>query len=197
MLGAALNTNLQTIAIDCYQDTYDGTVKGLNIFEAFYNSKVFSALALTGDPTAAVYASYMAFFIVAISDGVIDKVPNYNPVHTSQQIDAQAEKIVRQWMKTKGFDPDKIIALKNASGHGVDLVGMRNGKLYIFEIKGHEGLMRGSGYGDLSPAQKNVDDFITTRLRKAANDNMGHWSDANVSPQVRQAAKDQCFQGVI
>ncbi|MDR2438281.1 MAG: RHS repeat-associated core domain-containing protein, partial [Planctomycetaceae bacterium] len=190
MLGVVLNTNLQTISIDCYQDTYDGTVKGLNIFEAFYNSKVFAALALTGEPTAATYASYMAFFIVAISDGVIDKVPTYNPVHTSQQIDAQAEKIVRQWMKAKGFDPNKIITLKNASGHGVDLVGMRNGKLYIFEIKGHEGLMRGSGYGDLSQAQRNVDDFITTRLRKAAYSSTGHWSDNNVSQQVRKAAQE-------
>jgi hypothetical protein len=190
MLGAVLHTNLQTLAVDRYQEAYDGTVKGLNIFEAFYNSKVFAALALTGDPTAAVYAAYSAFFIVAISDGVIDKVPAYNPVHTPQQIDAQAEKIVRQWMKAKGFDPDKIIALKNASGHGVDLVGMRNGKLYVFEIKGHEGLVRGSGYGDISPAQRNVDNFIKTRLQRAGEGNTGHWGDVNVSPQVRQAARN-------
>jgi hypothetical protein len=68
---------------------------------------------------------------------------------------------------------------------------MRNGKLYIFEIKGHEGLMRGSGYGDLSPAQRNVDDFIITRLQKAAKSTgTGHWSDTNVSPQIRQAAQE-------
>jgi RHS repeat-associated protein len=63
--------------------------------------------------------------------------------------------------------------------------------LNIFEIKGHKGLMRGSGYGYLSLAQRNVDDFITTRLQEAANPtNIGHWSDTNVSPQVRKAAQE-------
>jgi hypothetical protein len=191
MLGAALHANLQTTAIDVYQDVYDGTVKGLNIFEAFYNSKIFTALALTGVTGAAIYAGYMAFYIVAIKDGVINKVPAYNPVHTPQQIDGQAEKIIKQWMKVKGFNPNKIIALKNASGHGVDLIGMRDGELYIFEIKGHEGSMRGTGYADLSPAQRSVDDFIMTRLQRAAgHDSLPHWNDNNVSPQVRKAAQE-------
>lgn len=75
-----------------------------------------------------------------------------------------------------------IVSIKNASGHGIDVVSRnRAGDLEFHEVKtSAQGLAKGP-QGD--PAE-----FVASRLRRAI-DQRGHWAEHNTMPGLDEAAR--------
>ena len=191
MISAAFNTNFQSLSVNFYETSYELSKIALDGMDMFYNVQILQALAALGSLNAITYLDYLPIFCTALKDGIISKIPTYNPNYSAGQIDDQAQLIIEKMMKKKGFIKESVIALKNGNGHGIDLIGIsKNGELHIIEIKGHQLSMTGDRYNSLSGAQKDVDRFIMTRLNRAAGQtNNKYWKDTNVTPQVRDAAK--------
>jgi hypothetical protein len=76
-----------------------------------------------------------------------------------------------------------IVAVKNASGHGIDVVS-RNlaGELEFSEIKS-------SAQGQAKGQRGDPEEFITSRLRQAIRE-QGHWAEHNTMPGMSDLARD-------
>lgn len=74
-----------------------------------------------------------------------------------------------------------IVAIKNRSGHGIDLVGRNpGGKLEFFEIK--------TSAKGMAPAQHgNPEEFVAKRLERAIEER-GHWDPKNTIPGLKDIA---------
>jgi RHS repeat-associated protein len=92
-------------------------------------------------------------------------------------VGALGEALTKRALTKAGFQvlPD----IKNASGHGIDIVARGpNGALHFFEVKATRGLR----FPRLSAAQaKGAQSFVTSRLKQAVG-GLGHWAPANVAP---------------
>jgi hypothetical protein len=90
--------------------------------------------------------------------------------HRTGEIGRFGEALARQILVQRGYH--KVIAIQNPSGHGIDLVGVKTGRgggaglVAYFEIK----TTTTQRSGGLSAAQQNVEDFVVTRLTRAAAD---------------------------
>jgi Holliday junction resolvase-like predicted endonuclease len=76
-----------------------------------------------------------------------------------------------------------IVAIKNKSGHGIDLLGRNaGGELEFFEVK--------TSAKGLAPAQKgDPEQFVATRLQRAF-DAQGHWDPKNTIPDLQSIARN-------
>lgn len=93
---------------------------------------------------------------------------------TSKEVGDLAEDIVMKQLQSSG-KYSEVVALKNPSGHGVDLIAAKasDGSFVFYEVKGSK-----YGYGSgLSADQKDMADFVKTRVDRAA-DGGGQWQGA-------------------
>jgi Holliday junction resolvase-like predicted endonuclease len=98
---------------------------------------------------------------------------------TNRQLGDIGEAISTRDMVKQGYTD--ITSIKNNSNHGIDLVGRnKDGELEFFEVKASAKNQAKAQTGD-------PQEFITDRLRRAI-DARGHWSEANVSPELNASA---------
>lgn len=82
-----------------------------------------------------------------------------------------------------------IVAIKNRSGHGIDLIGRNpKGELEFYEIKT-------SAKGHTVAQKGDPEDFIATRLERAINER-GHWDPRNTIPGLKDIA-DEIQQEIL
>jgi RHS repeat-associated protein len=99
---------------------------------------------------------------------------------TTGQIGALGEREAVTYLQSNGYS--NIRPIQNGSGHGIDLVAAdRNGATEFFEVKS----TTGSSAPSLSPDQRSMQGFVTSRLDRAAS-GAGAWR--NVAPAVRADA---------
>jgi RHS repeat-associated protein len=94
-------------------------------------------------------------------------------------IGTMGEAAARAFLQRRGFA--NIRSIQNASGHGLDIVAEMGNATHFFEVKTSVGPTAPA----LSAAQRNMRDFVASRLDKAAN-LKGHWK--NVSAATSQDA---------
>lgn len=100
---------------------------------------------------------------------------------SSRQLGDIGEAIQTFDLVKKGYTD--IVSVKNASGHGIDLVARNPEKeLEFFEIKT-------SGVGKAAAQRGDPEDFIASRLQRAI-DGAGHWDPKNTMPGMKQLARD-------
>ena len=87
------------------------------------------------------------------------------------------------YLQAQGYSD--IVAVQNASGHGIDLVATKDGVTHYFEVK----TTTGDTPPDLSPAQQDPEAFVRRRLERAVNGD-GHWAPHNVAPGLRERASE-------
>ncbi len=103
-------------------------------------------------------------------------------VHNDCKVGELGEKATKGWLKRNGYTD--IMQFQNPSGHGIDIVARhRDGTLTFFEVK----TSTGPNAPKLSDAQSNPNNFINSRLTKAANG--GRWWNGT-PPAVRKAAQN-------
>jgi hypothetical protein len=77
-----------------------------------------------------------------------------------------------------------LAQIQNTSGHGIDLTGIgTNGRMFA-EVKSSRGVTAPR----LTPAQRNIDTFVSSRLRRAAGVGRDAWPVETVSPATRALA---------
>lgn len=100
---------------------------------------------------------------------------------TTRQLGDIGEAIQTHDLVKQGYSD--IVAIKNRSGHGIDLVGRNpGGELEFFEIKTSAKGMAPAQHGD--PEQ-----FVAKRLERAI-DAQGHWDPKNTIPGLKSIAQD-------
>jgi hypothetical protein len=113
-------------------------------------------------------------------------VAGATPSLTNAEVGEIAEAEARKLLESRGYT--KVVALQNASGHGLDLVGIKEGKdgsrlIVYFEVKGS----RTEAAGRLSKAQRNITSFVTSRLSGIVAGSKGY---ANVDAATREMAEE-------
>ncbi|MEB1348946.1 XVIPCD domain-containing protein [Xanthomonas campestris pv. campestris] len=100
---------------------------------------------------------------------------------TTRQLGDIGEAIQTHDLVKQGYSD--IVAIKNRSGHGIDLVGRNpDGDLEFFEIK--------TSAKGLAPAQHgDPEQFVAKRLERAI-DAQGHWDPKNTIPGLKSIAQD-------
>ncbi len=98
----------------------------------------------------------------------------------SAAIGAAGERFAMSYLQQKGYTD--IIQLQNKSGHGIDIIARNaQGLVRFFEVKSSAASL----LGRLSPAQQNINTFVSRRLDLARGAS-GAWQ--SVDPAVQRAA---------
>ena len=99
---------------------------------------------------------------------------------TTTETGALGELRAARELRNTGYT--NIRSVQNASGHGIDLIGERNGVTEYFEVK----TSTTARAPELSKAQSQINSFIRSRLTRAATGARG-WG--RISPAVRADAR--------
>jgi hypothetical protein len=149
----------------------------------FERERVMAELdALEASANATLDADAKALSAVVAAAGVVGTTT----VFTNAEVGEIAEAEARKLLESRGYT--KIIALQNASGHGLDLVGIKEGKdgsrlIGYFEVKG----TRSKTPGRLSKAQRDIKSFVTSRLSAIVAGTKGYGS---VDAATREMAEE-------
>jgi hypothetical protein len=96
--------------------------------------------------------------------GILTLVKGSPPGRTPKITGDLGEARVAQWLIRNQYKD--VLVLRNASGHGLDIVATTpDGRLAFFEVKTASG---GAKIGDLSDLQRNMDDYVKGILTEAA-----------------------------
>jgi hypothetical protein len=194
MVGACFSANFQSMAVNFYSASYSLIKEGLNIYEILYTTNFLKALSCIEPPPEWAVSALCAVPIVAILANQGEKIKisdlmdpdalkkfkkELRHLPWGQQSGKVGEELAAAWLKQQGFT--NVVALQNASNQGIDIIGMKNAKVYVFEVKSHILI----GIPTLSSRQAEG----PTRYAKNILDDIAHapaWR--NISPEVSRTA---------
>lgn len=102
---------------------------------------------------------------------------------SSREVGAIGEDAARKFLAQNGYTD--IIAIQNASGHGIDLIGRKGDSIGVFEVKTTKGL-RGRKPPDLKPRQKKGMDWFANDVLEQARKQTGRYE--GIPDEMAEAA---------
>jgi RHS repeat-associated protein len=193
MVSIAMNTNFQSASINFYQSAYDLTTSGLDFLNLKYIVDFLRAYSYVPSPPP--YVSAMLCTLPVL--GMLSNAKLLSPSDIRNFVDLSvwqhlpdshlAGKMGEEWVKRllvrKGYDKNSIIAIQNASNHGIDIVAKKGNQYFVIEVKSHIE----EGAAKLSNRQKDVTAFVDDILKKIE---IGEGAWKNIPEETFNAAKN-------
>ena len=195
LLGAAFGSNLQSMSAQFYDAAYETTKAGLGVLDDYYNMKLLDAFAMD---SATVHWASERLQVVAVLAMMRETIrvseivgmasdewgrfvqAKFGYLPLTNRAGKAGEYLATAYLKKQGYTD--VIAITNATGHGLDIIAKKDGAWNAFEVKAH--ILK--GYGRLSPLQKKGPKAYANYVLKQIDQGKGHWK--NVAPEVLLAA---------
>jgi Holliday junction resolvase-like predicted endonuclease len=200
ILGSLFDANLQSNMANFYQGAFEASQYGLQAMDSYYNLKLLKAMSWDRGNwglTATAMSVLPVLAAIANDGGLslpVSKIvgmtsadwslyiqKTYGYLAPANRAGRVAENLASAWLKSRGYT--NIIAIQNASSHGIDLIARHGtGNWVAFEVKGH---IKG-GTARLKGLQRlGAEGFAKNVLERISARKQG-WG--NISKETRAAA---------